>query len=73
MRRKDPNEDIIRRLMGKPPRKKGGVKRNPNYKGPKMPPAPKSFLEKLGIGRILKGRKAMGRKKKPAVVKPKKK
>lgn len=94
MRRKDPNEDTIRRLMGKPPRKKGGVRRNPNYKGPISKDSEKmSFMEK--IARLVKagGRprggaiiaksnrdtskpflgKAMGKKKKPAVVKPKKK
>jgi len=48
MRRKDPNEDIIRKLMGKPPRKKGGVRRNPNYKGPISKDSEKmSFREKI--------------------------
>jgi len=89
MRQRNPNEDTIRKLMGKPPRKKGGVKRNPNYKGPISKDSEKmSFRERLL--RLMKGRgaikaiskrdttkplfaKAMGKKKKPAVVKPKKK
>jgi len=58
MRQRNPNEDTIRKLMGKPPRKKGGVRRNPNYKGPISKDSEKmSFRERLL--RLMKGRGAI--------------